>query len=166
MCDRSPSPGRPRGRLEVVAAVVWVDPGRLVVQRRPPTAAFGPGAYEFVGGKVEAGEPLRAALRRELAEEWGGAARAIVLGPPLAPTTFEYEDGPRVRLHLFHARVAGLDDPSSIVHLADGALAGHLACVRRSALAPERFLAADRRVVAALRDGTIRWPFGRVAPPA
>ncbi len=166
MCDRSPCRTGPRGRLEVVAAVVWVDPGRLVVQRRPPTAAFGPGACEFVGGKVEPGESLRAALLRELTEEWGRAARAVVLGPPLASTTFEYEDGPRVRLHLFHACVAGLDDPSSIVRLADGAMAGRLACVHRSALAAEHFLAADRRVVAALRDGTIRWPFGPGAPPA
>jgi 8-oxo-dGTP diphosphatase len=53
--------------IEVVAAILWQD-GRFLAVKRPegkPMAGF----WEFPGGKVEPGEPLEAAVVRELAEE-------------------------------------------------------------------------------------------------
>ncbi len=40
-----------------------------MVTRRPATSTSWPGAWEFPGGKVEAGEDDRSALARELVEE-------------------------------------------------------------------------------------------------
>ena len=51
-----------------VGAVVVVDGRILLVQRgRPPSA----GSWSIPGGRVEEGETLAAALRREVAEETG-----------------------------------------------------------------------------------------------
>ena len=53
--------------IRVVAAVIWQGERFLGVSRPPgkPMAGF----WEFPGGKVKPGEPLEAALIRELAEE-------------------------------------------------------------------------------------------------
>lgn len=53
--------------VDVVAAVIERD-GRLLVCQRPAHKRHG-GLYEFPGGKLEVGETLLAAARRELAEE-------------------------------------------------------------------------------------------------
>ncbi|MEV0945664.1 (deoxy)nucleoside triphosphate pyrophosphohydrolase [Rhodococcus sp. NPDC049939] len=54
---------------EVVAAAIIVDGRLLLAQRtRPPELA---GLWELPGGKAEAGETARDALRRELREELG-----------------------------------------------------------------------------------------------
>src|ERR1700733_927209 len=54
----------------LVAAAVLIEDGRvLLTQRKPGTHLAG--AWEFPGGKVEAGEDPREALRRELREEVG-----------------------------------------------------------------------------------------------
>ena len=53
--------------LQVVAGLLLRD-GRVLVARRGPGMALA-GAWEFPGGKVEAGETSRAALERELREE-------------------------------------------------------------------------------------------------
>jgi mutator protein MutT len=53
--------------LHVVAGLLLRD-GRVLVARRGPGMALA-GAWEFPGGKVEAGETPRAALERELREE-------------------------------------------------------------------------------------------------
>ena len=54
--------------IEVVAAVISRS-GQLLLCSRPTDKP--PAGWEFPGGKVEAGETLRAALRRELREELG-----------------------------------------------------------------------------------------------
>ncbi len=54
----------------VVAGALAAPDGRYLLQRRPLHRHHG-GLWEFPGGKVEAGERPRAALRRELAEELG-----------------------------------------------------------------------------------------------
>ncbi len=56
--------------LPVVAAVIEDGAGRVLLARRPEHAHQG-GLWEFPGGKMEAGEPLEAALARELEEELG-----------------------------------------------------------------------------------------------
>jgi len=55
--------------IEVVVAVIEKD-GKLLLQQRPPGGLLA-GLWEFPGGKVESGESLKAALRREIREELG-----------------------------------------------------------------------------------------------
>jgi 8-oxo-dGTP diphosphatase len=58
-------------RLVLVAAAALVDAsGRVLLAQRPPGKALA-GAWEFPGGKIEAGETPEAALVRELKEELG-----------------------------------------------------------------------------------------------
>ncbi len=58
--------------LRVVVAVIVDDDGRVLVTRRPEHVHQG-GLWEFPGGKVESGETVREALRREIDEELGVA---------------------------------------------------------------------------------------------
>jgi ADP-ribose pyrophosphatase YjhB (NUDIX family) len=57
------------GPIVAVGAVIWRGPERLLLVRRgqPPRA----GEWSIPGGRVEAGETLREALLREVAEETG-----------------------------------------------------------------------------------------------
>jgi len=54
--------------LEVVAAAIRDDRGRLLLQQRPEGKQHA-GLWEFPGGKVEQGETHAEALIREIAEE-------------------------------------------------------------------------------------------------
>jgi len=56
-------------KIEVVVAVIEKD-GRVLIQERPAGGLLA-GLWEFPGGKVEPGEGLTAALRREIREELG-----------------------------------------------------------------------------------------------
>ncbi len=56
-------------KLEVVVAVIERN-GRFLLQERPAGGLLA-GLWEFPGGKVEPGESLAAALRREIREELG-----------------------------------------------------------------------------------------------
>ena len=56
--------------LEVVAGILIRPDGKVFLASRPEGRAYA-GYWEFPGGKVEAGETLRAALARELHEELG-----------------------------------------------------------------------------------------------
>ena len=62
----------PRGRAPIDVAVgVLIDPqGRFLLTTRPEGKVYA-GYWEFPGGKLEAGESVEAALRRELHEELG-----------------------------------------------------------------------------------------------
>lgn len=59
----------PRGIIVGVGAVVWNERDKVLLIRRanPPRQH----EWSLPGGKVERGEPLRTALRRELREETG-----------------------------------------------------------------------------------------------
>jgi 8-oxo-dGTP diphosphatase len=78
-----------------VAVGVLIDPdGRFLLTSRPPGKVYA-GYWEFPGGKVEPGESVEQALRRELHEELGitiGAAR------PWQQEIVSYPHA-RVRLH-------------------------------------------------------------------
>ena len=56
--------------VEVAAAVITRPDGSFLLARRPEGKPYA-GYWEFPGGKVEPGEPLLHALRRELLEELG-----------------------------------------------------------------------------------------------
>ena len=55
-------------KFSVVAAVITDDSGRMLVTQRGTGMRF-TGKWEFPGGKVEEGESLESALKREILEE-------------------------------------------------------------------------------------------------
>ena len=59
--------------VEVVAALIW-EKDKFMICQRPAHKARGL-LWEFVGGKVEPGESLEAALVRECGEELGVTVR-------------------------------------------------------------------------------------------
>ena len=78
-----------------VAVGVLVDPqGRFLLTSRPSGKVYA-GYWEFPGGKLEAGETVEAALRRELHEEIGIEVGAV---QPWRVEIVDYEHA-RVRLH-------------------------------------------------------------------
>ena len=86
--------------IDVVAGVIRRDDGRLLISQRLANDTLG-GYWEFPGGKVDPGEELKAALRREIAEELGiqteiGAQIHVIVHP--------YPDRD-VRLYFFDARI-------------------------------------------------------------
>ena len=94
---------------EVVAALIWRGEKFMICQR-PAHKARGL-LWEFVGGKVEAGETKEEALIRECQEEL--AARLLV-GEVFMDVTHEYPDL-TVHLTLFHATIAE-GEPQKLEH--------------------------------------------------
>jgi 8-oxo-dGTP diphosphatase len=74
-------------RIHVAAAAVF-DGDRVLICRRPPHVHQG-GLWEFPGGKLEAGETIESALRRELREEIG---IDITSARPLIRVHHDYPD--------------------------------------------------------------------------
>lgn len=85
---------------EVVAALIW-DNDQFMICQRPAHKARGL-LWEFVGGKVEAGESKEAALIRECQEE---LAVTLSVGDVFMEVVHEYPDI-TVRLTLFNATIA------------------------------------------------------------
>jgi 8-oxo-dGTP diphosphatase len=93
MTAASPVP-TPRDPVDVAVGVL-VDPaGRFLLTSRPAGKVYA-GHWEFPGGKLEPGETVEGALRRELHEELG-----ITIGP-VHPWKVDLMDYPHalVRLH-------------------------------------------------------------------
>ena len=86
--------------IEVVAALIWKDETFMICQR-PAHKARGL-LWEFVGGKVEAGETREEALVRECREELGVR---LSVGALFMDVTHEYPDI-TVHLSLFNATIA------------------------------------------------------------
>lgn len=84
----------PRKHTEVAVGVLVRADGALLLSTRPPGKAY-EGYWEFPGGKIEAGETVEQALRRELIEELG-----VTIGPAEVWKVTEH-DYPHalVRLH-------------------------------------------------------------------
>lgn len=74
--------------VHVAVAVIQDAGGRVLLTRRPDSAHQG-GLWEFPGGKVERGEDLPAALRREIREELG---IEVSTHQPLIDITHIYPD--------------------------------------------------------------------------
>ena len=85
---------------EVVAALIW-DENRFMICQCPAHKARGL-LWEFVGGKVEAGETKEQALIRECREE---LAVTLSVGEVFMDVVHEYPDL-LVHLTLFHASIA------------------------------------------------------------
>jgi A/G-specific adenine glycosylase len=87
-------------RIEVAVAVIEKG-GRVLLQERPAGGLLA-GLWEFPGGKVEPGEALTAALRREVREELGVGIQAIrrLTTVRHAYTRFE------ATLHAFRCRIS------------------------------------------------------------
>ena len=95
--------------VQVVAALIW-DQNRFLACQRPAHKARGL-LWEFVGGKVEAGETKEQALIRECQEELGVT---VDVGDIFMQLIHQYPDL-TVELTLFHARIA-LGIPKMLEH--------------------------------------------------
>ena len=84
---------------EVVAALIW-DGERFLICQRPENKARGL-LWEYVGGKVEAGETKQEALVRECKEELDVK---ISVGDVFMDVIHEYPDI-TIHLTLFHAQI-------------------------------------------------------------
>jgi 8-oxo-dGTP diphosphatase len=83
-----------RRPVDVAVGVLVDRDGRFLLTSRPEGKVYA-GYWEFPGGKLEAGETVEAALRRELHEEIGIRIGAV---EPWRIEIVDYEHA-RVRLH-------------------------------------------------------------------
>lgn len=97
--------------IDVVGAVIVRDNTVLAAQRGASMAL--PSLWEFPGGKVESGETLQQALRRELREE---LLCTVEVGAPVESTTYEYDFGV-VSLRTFYATLTD-GEPTATEHSA------------------------------------------------
>lgn len=96
--------------IDVVAALIWRDEKFLICQRPPDKARAL--LWEFVGGKVEPGETLEEALRRECSEELD---IVLEVGTKYISVEHVYPDI-TVRLTLFNAKIIG-NEPKLLEHV-------------------------------------------------
>ena len=87
-----------RVAVDVAVGVLIDGRGRFLLTSRPAGKVYA-GYWEFPGGKVEAGESIEDALRRELHEELG-----ITIGPA-TPWKIELMDYPHARVRLHFCKV-------------------------------------------------------------
>jgi 8-oxo-dGTP diphosphatase len=88
-----------RTPVDVAVGVLLDEEGRFLLTTRPPGKVYA-GWWEFPGGKLEAGETVEAALRRELNEELGISIGAV---QHWNVTLMDYAHA-RVRLHFCKVR--------------------------------------------------------------
>ncbi|MBZ5597118.1 MAG: (deoxy)nucleoside triphosphate pyrophosphohydrolase [Acidobacteriia bacterium] len=126
----------------VVAALIMKDGKVLVCQRTRHQTM--PLKWEFPGGKIEAGEQPRDALRRELEEELGIDAR---IGEEVARICHKYKNGGAVELRFY------------VVHQYKGEIENRIfrdiRWARRSELPSYDFLEADLELVRDLAKGKV-----------
>jgi 8-oxo-dGTP diphosphatase len=96
--------------IHVAVGILRNQRGEVLISRRSEHVHQG-GLWEFPGGKVEAGEPVRGALKRELREELGIAVTVV---RPLIRVRHAYPDK-RVLLDVwwierYEGEPAGLED--------------------------------------------------------
>jgi 8-oxo-dGTP diphosphatase len=90
--------GADRKAVEVAVGVLVRDDGAFLLTSRPAGKAYA-GYWEFPGGKLEAGETVEQALRRELQEEIG-----ITIGTAV-PWKVELVDYPHALVRLNFCKV-------------------------------------------------------------
>jgi 8-oxo-dGTP diphosphatase len=126
-------------RKQVVAAIL-VRGSQVLICQRTEQQPF-PLQWEFPGGKVEAGEELADALRRELREELGIDA---TVEQENVTVLHEYAEGLAVELHFFVVRKFAGEIENRIFR--------EVRWEERTALHAESFLEADRGVVQGLKN--------------
>ena len=89
---------RERTPVDVAVGVLIDSDGRFLLTSRPPGKVYD-GFWEFPGGKLEAGESVEQALRRELHEELGITIHAV------QPWQVELIDYPHARVRLHFCKV-------------------------------------------------------------
>ena len=143
-------------RLLVVGALAWIGPTRLLLRRRGPDAAHGAGRLELAGGKVEPRESPRAALRRELTEEWGPGAARLPIGPVADVLHHIYPPpGPEIVLIVHHVDARASDEEATLEPVGGA----RLVAVDAAAPPLAEILAADRPLVEAVAAGHVTCPF-------
>lgn len=100
--DRPREGGPQRSAVEVAVGVLIRPDGRFLLTSRPPGKVY-EGYWEFPGGKLEQGESVAQALRRELQEEIG-----LTIGAPL-PWRVERVDYPHALVNLHFCKVFDWD---------------------------------------------------------
>ena len=103
-------PGRIRKLVEVAVGILIRPDGDFLLTSRPPGKVY-EGYWEFPGGKIEHGETVEQALRRELLEEIG-----ITIGPVQA-WKIEIVDYPHALVRLNFCKVF---DWSGELHMLEG----------------------------------------------
>jgi len=124
--------------IHVAVAVLRNPRGQVLVSRRLPGSHMA-GSWEFPGGKVEPGEDVRAALRRELREELGVRVERAMR---LIRIRHDYPDRSVLldvwEVAAFRGRPAGLEGQP-------------LAWVGTDELPARGLIGADRPIIAAVR---------------
>ncbi len=108
--DRPREGGPDRQEVEVAVAVLIRADGAFLLTSRPPGKVYD-GYWEFPGGKVEPGETVEQALRRELREEIGLDVGAV------HPWRVERVDYPHALVRLNFCKVF---DWSGQLHMHEG----------------------------------------------
>ena len=103
-------PGQDRKLVEVAVGILIRPDGDFLLTSRPPGKVY-EGYWEFPGGKMERGETVEQALRRELQEEIG-----ITIGPVQA-WKVEIVDYPHALVRLNFCKVF---DWSGELHMHEG----------------------------------------------
>ena len=127
---------------QVVAALIVREDKILICQRTEDQAM--PLKWEFPGGKVEQGEDLRDALRRELDEELGIDA---VIGRKVAAIQHTYAGGASVELYFYRVDQFTREVQNRIFH--------DVRWIDRKDLPTYDFLEADIRLVMDISAGNL-----------
>jgi len=85
----------------VRVALAWIERDGAVLLTRRPEGVHQAGRWEFPGGKIEPGESLSDAIRREAQEELGVS---VAVGDEMAVTRFAYPER-AVELHVLRCRL-------------------------------------------------------------
>ncbi len=125
--------------IDVVAGVIRGADGTFLITQRMADDTLG-GYWEFPGGKVEPGEELVAALRRELREELGVETE---IGAEIQRVVHAYPDRD-VRVYFYEARIVS-GEPARL-EVAD------LAWIRAEQFDDYQFPEADRPLLDLLRS--------------
>lgn len=132
-------PHRPPRKLQVAVALIERRGRYLICRRRPGSHLAG--CWEFPGGKRRAGEPWRACLHREIAEELGVRVTRV---SPVGALRYRYPDR-SISFRVFRcALVKG--HPKPFVHK-------ELRWVPSRQLSRYRFPPANGALVRYLKDG-------------
>ncbi len=126
--------------VEVVAALIWRN-GKFLICQRPKNKARGL-LWEFVGGKVEAGESREEALRRECREELGVGVK---VGEVYYEVEHAYPDL-TVRLTLFRAAIEE-GEPQLLEH-------NDMRWIVPSEIDGFAFCPADEEILQKLKEGS------------